>query len=63
MTFKITDSFKNPMTAGTNEYFSLLVLHFGFIRLVPDGGGENSLQSGWLGSATIDWAFLKDLTL
>ncbi len=57
------ESFKKPMTAETNEFFSLLVLHFGFKYLQPDGSRENSLWRGWLRSARNDWAFLKDLTL
>lgn len=46
--------FKNPISVGTYEFFSLFVL-FGLKHL-------QRVWSGWFGSTRTDWTFFKDLT-
>ena len=37
--------FRSPVATGTNEFFSLFVLHLGTTYLLPEGSRMNSLKS------------------
>ena len=55
--------FRSPVATGTNEFFSLFVLHLGTTYLLPEGSRVNSLKSGWLWSPSTAQTFFKVLML
>ncbi len=56
-------SLRRPIAAGINENLCVWVRQRGRLYLHPEGSSINSPRTRWLGSAEMDRAFFKDLTL